>query len=103
MTNYLAGVQDTHSTDTLSALVGKTLAGVLVVSVAAFVVLLLVRAYGKVPGDGRFQTGGGRVGRGSGIKNILPVIGCWVLFVVLVTGVWGLVSMSGSLSSGLFD
>lgn len=100
---YLAGLSgDGTSNGAVSHLVGKTVTAVLVLGVGIFVVLVLRSAYGKVKGDGRFQTGGGRVGRESGIKNITPVAMSFLIFVVLVIGAYGLVRMSGLLSGGLF-
>lgn len=100
---YLAGISsDGTSNGALSHLVGKTIAAVLVIGVGVFIVLVLKSAYGKTKGDGRFQAGGGRVGRESGIKNIAPVGLSFLIFVVLVLGAYGLVRMSGVLSGGLF-
>lgn len=100
---YLAGISsDGTSNGGLSHLVGKTIAGVLVICVAVFVVLVLNAAYGKTRGSGRFQVGGGREGRESGIRNIAPVALSFLIFVVLVIGAYGLVRMSGVLSGGLF-
>lgn len=100
---YLAGItRDGTSNGALSHLVGKTIAGVLVIGVAVFAVLVLQSAYGKTKGDGRFAAGGGRHGRESGIKNIAPVGLSFLIFVVLVIGAYGLVRMSGVLSGGLF-
>lgn len=100
---YLAGLSgDGTSNGAVSHLVGKTVTAVLVLGVGIFVVLVLRSAYGKTKGDGRFQAGGGRVGRESGIKNITPVAMSFLIFVVLVIGAYGLVRMSGLLSGGLF-
>lgn len=100
---YLAGItSDGTSTGAVSHLVGKTIAAVLVICVGVFVVLVLQSAYGKTKGSGRFQAGGGREGRESGIRNIAPVGLSFLIFVVLVIGAYGIVRMSGLLSGGLF-
>jgi len=100
---YLAGVtRDGTSNGSLSHLVGKSLAAVLVIGVCVFVVLVLQSAYGKVKGDGRFAPGGGRHGRESGIKNLAPSAVAFLIFLVLVVGAYGLVRMSGVLGGGLF-
>ncbi|MDO3055638.1 Uncharacterised protein [Mycobacteroides abscessus subsp. massiliense] len=100
---YLAGLSgDGTSNGALSHLVGKTITAVLVIGVGVGVVLVLNAAYGKLRGDGRFAPGGGRRGRESGIKNIVPVGLSFLIFVVLVIGAYGIVRMSGLLSGGLF-
>ncbi|WJR35254.1 hypothetical protein P3F83_07750 [Mycobacteroides immunogenum] len=101
-TTLLAGLADGTSNGSIGSLVGKILAACTVIGVGAFAALALVRAYGKPRSTGRFASGGGRESPTGSLKQVMPVIGCFVIFIVLVAGVWGLVQWSGALSGGLF-
>jgi hypothetical protein len=91
--------QDGTSNGSLIALVDRLVAAALVISVGIFVVRVLVPA--KVKGTGRFETGGGRNSTRDSPRQAIETTGRFVIFVFLVSGVWGLVRLSGWVAAGL--
>lgn len=97
----LKNAGDGTSNGSLTQLVDRIVAGSLVISVGIFIVVLMIAAWGKAKGTGRFEAGGGRNG-GNPFKTLMPPAAAFVVLSVLLAGVWALMKMAGGLSSGLF-
>lgn len=104
-TIYLAGLGsagDGTSNGSLVAIIDRIVMGSLTVSVGVFIIVLMLAAWGKTKGTGRFEAGGGRNG-GNPVKAIVPPAAAFVVLVILLSGVWALVRVSSGLSSGAFS
>jgi hypothetical protein len=91
--------QDGTSNGSLVALVDRLVAAALVLAVGIFVVQVL--APSKQRGTGRFEAGGGRNSTHPSPRRAVETTVRFALFVFLVTGVWGLVRLSGWVAAGL--
>lgn len=98
----LKGAGDGTSNGSLTALVDRIVAGSLTVSVGIFIVLLMMAAWIRQKGTGRFEAGGGRNG-GNPVKAIIPPAAAFLVLIILLSGVWALVRVAGGLSSGAFS
>lgn len=98
----LKGSGDGTSNGSLTQLVDRIVAGSLVISVGIFIVILMIAAWGKAKGTGRFEAGGGRNG-GNPFKTLIPPAAAFLILVILLSGVWALVRVAGGLSGGAFS
>ncbi|MDO3357780.1 hypothetical protein [Mycobacteroides abscessus] len=102
MTAGLKGSGDGTSNGSLTALVDRIVMGSLTVSVGIFIVLLMLAAWVKQKGTGRFEAGGGRNG-GNPIRAIVPPAAGFLVLTILLAGVWALVRVASGLSGGMFS
>lgn len=93
------GKADGTSNGSLIAVVDRIVMGSLTISVGIFIVILMMAAWIKQKGTGRFEAGGGRNG-GNPIKALMPPATAFLVLVILLSGVWALVRVAGGLSSG---
>lgn len=96
------GKADGTSNGSLVTVIDRLVMGSLTVSVAVFIVLLMLAAWGKAKGTGRFEAGGGRNG-GNPFKTLIPPAAAFLILVILLSGVWALVRVAGGLSGGAFS
>lgn len=92
---------DGTSNGSLVAIIDRIVMGSLTVSVAVFVVILMIAAWVRQKGTGRFEAGGGRNG-GNPVKAIVPPAAAFMVLVILLAGVWALVRVAGGLAGGAF-
>lgn len=96
------GKADGTSNGSLVTVIDRLVMGSLTVSVAVFIVLLMLAAWVRQKGTGRFEAGGGRNG-GNPVKAIIPPAAAFLILVILLSGVWALVRVAGGLSGGAFS
>ena len=96
------GKADGTSNGSLVALVDRLVMGSLTVSVGVFIVILMMAAWVRQKGTGRFEAGGGRNG-GNPVKAIIPPAFAFLVLVILLSGVWALVRVAGGLAGGAFS
>ncbi|MBN7481018.1 hypothetical protein [Mycobacteroides abscessus] len=96
------GKADGTSNGSLVTVIDRLVMGSLTVSVAVFIVLLMLAAWVRQKGTGRFEAGGGRNG-GNPVKAIIPPAAAFLILVILLSGVWALVRVASGLSSGAFS
>ena len=93
------GKADGTSNGSLVAVVDRIVMGSLTVSVGVFIVILMIAAWVKTKGTGRFEAGGGRNG-GNPVKQLIPPAAAFLVLVILLSGVWALVRVAGGLAGG---
>ncbi len=96
------GKADGTSNGSLVTVIDRLVMGSLTVSVAVFIVLLMLAAWVRQKGTGRFEAGGGRNG-GNPVKAIIPPAAAFLILVILLSGVWALVRVASGLSGGAFS